>query len=240
MKKVAKSVLMTVLCMELLLPSTADANQPMLKNEDMNKLRQRIYDDWAPSKAMPVGKHVDVTYSIASDGKLYDVKLEQSSGDAQLDADCVQAVLGVSAFCPMARLTREGELCHTQIYFDSKTRAGHNNSGISKYFAAHPEQEAEHVAYYRIPLDVLKRYPGLFSEAELFSDSNFFTLRDDSTDGPNHGPGLSSAAIARLRYVYQSMWIPFFLKFPSATKQQILDHRDNPGDKTSEEQAGAG
>ncbi|HEY9778430.1 MAG TPA: TonB C-terminal domain-containing protein [Planktothrix sp.] len=230
MKQATASALL--LMSSLLYSTGANANTPVITSPEMQEFRERIYDDWCPSKAMPVGTHVDIACSIASDGKLYDVKLEHSSGDAQLDADCVQAVLGVSAFRPMHGLVREGELCLTQIYFDSTTRVGHKNSGIAKYFAAHPEHEADRTAFYKMPLDVLERYPGLLTEDEVLADGNIgnFIFSKDVLDGPNHGPGLSDNTVDQLRIVYQGIWIPFFLKFPSATKEQVLEVQHGLGE----------
>lgn len=186
---------------------------------EIDRFLDRVYENWAPSKKIPEGKVVELAVGIANDGKLYDLKIEASSGDAQLDADCVQAVMGASACSPING--REGELVLIRIWFNSKTKVGHSNSGISKYFATRPEQEHDHIAFYRIPLDVLKRYPGLFTENELLDDSNIGT-----TQVIDKHPGLPWWGVDHLRAIYQGTWAPFFIAFPSATKERILEIRD--------------
>lgn len=190
------------------------------KRTDLDNLREKVYEDWAPSKKLAKLIDIDITVSGTANGQLYDVGLNESSGDRQLDADCLQAVMGASCLSPIN--IRIEEIEHFSIHFDSKTKAGYlNNNGISKYFTQHPEYKRNYVAFYRIPLTVLKRYPGIFTEEELFDESNIGLI--EAIDLRN--PELPSWVTDRLRFLYQGNWVPFFLSHPSATKKEIIEFR---------------
>lgn len=185
--------------------------------KDNAELQDRVYENWVSTSALESA--VVISARIVDDGKLYDVKVQTSSGDAQLDADCVQAVMGASA----SGVSRIGEGCSKEIHFRFESIANplQGSNGISRYFDAHPSDKKNHIAFYRIPIDVLNRYPKLFTKDELLTDGNvgIITVYSDT-------PGLPWWGVDRLREVYQVTWTKFFLSHPSATKQQILTLRD--------------
>ena len=198
---------------------SAPASQIAPKRPDLDKLRKRIYEDWAPSKNLTRLDDIDITVSGTANGQLYDVALNENSGDRQSDADCLQTVMGASCLNPIN--IRIEEIEHFSIHFDSKTKAGYLNDGISKYFTRHPNYRKNYIAFYRIPLTVLKRYPGVFTEEELFDESNIGLIEAIDL----HSSELPSWAIDRLRFLYQGNWVPFFLSHSSATKKEIIEFR---------------
>jgi hypothetical protein len=160
-----------------------------------------------------------VVAGIANDGTMYDVHMLQSCGDAQLDFDCVQAVMGASGSCPTN--TDDASLDHHCFAFNEDTKPERNVSGIAAFFRDHPERQGARFAYYRIPLDVMHRYRGLFTEDELLGDENVGYL---ATTAAN--PELPDWAIGQLQHIYQAQWCSFFRKHPKATKRQIEKLRD--------------
>lgn len=198
------------------------------ERSDLDNLRNRIYKDWAPSKKLAEEDSVYITISGNAEGKLYDVEIEKSSGDRQLDADCLQAVMGTSCSCRLDICPED--LDHFTCKFDSKTPIGHKEDAISKYFSKHPKKKNDYIAFYRIPLDVLKRYPGLFLKSELLEESNIGLIKAISPEDPE----LPFWVKQQLKILYQRTWVPFFLSHPKPTKQQIIDLRNKlPFDEKS-------
>ncbi len=80
-------------------PGSMITGWPKLVYPDVDSFKDRVHEDYAPSNAMPSCRFVG---SLGSGGELYDLKTELSTGDAQLDADCIQALMGASASCRMS------------------------------------------------------------------------------------------------------------------------------------------
>lgn len=198
---------------------SSNASTLALKRPDLDNLRQRVYSSWAPTKQIVGLSNVYVKVSATANGQLYDVCIERTSGDRQLDADCLQAVMGASRSCPI-KISVE-ELDHFSIKFGSKTPVGHTHDGISRYFAKHPEYQKDWIAFYRVPLDVLKRYPGLFTEQELLDESNIGLIEAIDRDNPK----LPNWVSERLKFLYQHLWVPFFVSHPSVTREQVLEFK---------------
>jgi TonB family protein len=177
-----------------------------------SRLEQRIYADWSPFLT-PVTDEALLQGSIGNDGRLYDVEVLQSSGNLQFDADCLQAVLGAAGFAPRENAV-PGVLTHTSWVFNPSTRCGHLASAITQH-AVHAGL-GQYVSIYRIPLDVLKRYPGLFSEKELLSDSNVIQIRA-ICPGLKKGDciDLTHSPVGDIASIYGGPWFDFFSKHPS-------------------------
>lgn len=179
-------------------------------------LRERAYSNWVPSTGATDG--VEVTVSYAKNGKLFDVQISNHGPD-QVKADALQAVLSAAAYSTVTGvITSVGQI---HIAFSSQ-RSGHPENGIKEYFDAHPDQHGKCIAFYRIPLDVLTRYPGLFEEKELVSMDNVSTIPESATTSANK----LSLPLEQLRFIYSDCWVPFFIENPHATKEQILQFAD--------------
>lgn len=196
-------------------------------------LQQRIEDNWSPSEVFGADSWVTIEAQIADDGKMYNLQLTHSSGKPQLDADCLQAVISAQAFKPQQPSEiNQGTLRDARWDFNSKTKCGFRSEAIHNYFQLHPEQKRECVAYYRIPLDVLKRYPGAFSENELLAASNILVKHNDRTtaipeDGSPLGYNdkqLDASTVDYLQRQFLTEWLSFFQHHPTATRSDILRH----------------
>lgn len=196
----------------------------------VDKVMNRVYSNWVPS--ISTGSRVcALSGKIVREGKIYDVTIKESSGDAQFDADCLQALLGAFPSEPIAAVD-DGKLWSQDFSFSSQTKSVHKRSGIADYFNAHPNEKQKFIAFYRIPIDVLNRYPGLFTEDELQNDDNVGLIQsipESVTKVNKIQPALSGTGLRELEVVYQSEWPRFYLEHPSPTKQQILDFRAKLG-----------
>jgi hypothetical protein len=141
-----------------------------------------------------------------ADDNIYEPKIEKSSGNLQMDVDCLQAVLGATHYKTKAHDTG---LTLQTFTFDSSKPVGHKTSAIKQLLENHDSSKS--VYFYRIPLDVLKRYPGTFDENELLSEKNIGTL-------------LKNSAIEDLRIQYGNWWADFFMTHPTATKEEISQY----------------
>lgn len=192
------------------------------KTPIVDKYRERAYSNWAPTKKIEGLDRCVIAAEVANNGTLYNLKIESSSKDMQLDADCIQAVMGASGSYNMG--IPEGTLSKVLFAFDSKIKAAHPD-GISPFKAQNPAIKGDYIAFYRIPLDILNRYPGLFTEAELLSDDNIGLI--EAVKGVDGNLELPDYSVDRIREIYQGIWIPFFISHNSPTKQQVLEIRKN-------------
>ena len=94
------------------------------------------------------------------------------------------------------------------------TRAGSNFRDYRKtFFAANPELAGKVVVHHAVEQQVLKKYPGLFTEAELHSLGNLRGIPKELNNG------------LHLREIRRE-WDLFYRAHPRATKQQILDQAE--------------
>lgn len=157
------------------------------------ELIDRAYSNWAPLEVFKNGEFIEIEGSIADDGKVYSPKIVHTNGNAQLESDCLHAL--VSAQCHSPRENQDyGVLKKVRITFNSETPLK---------FESPRKKDNKGTAFYLIPIEVLKRYPGLFSESELISPSNLVYATDEDC------------------YIYRQ-WTKFFLEKPNASKSEIF------------------
>ncbi|HZH02260.1 MAG TPA: hypothetical protein VEY30_00665, partial [Myxococcaceae bacterium] len=82
------------------------------------------------------------------------------------------------------------------------------------FFRAHPQLRGQVVVHHAIEQQVLKRYPGLFTEKEIHALNNLRGVPKSAN------PDLHLSQIRR-------SWNEFYRTNPNATKQQILDFAAN-------------
>lgn len=183
----------------------------------LDNCRARAHQNWAPTSKLEVLDRCVISANIANDGRMYDIKVSTSSKNIQLDADCLQAVMSVSgSFSPEIP---EGTLSKVLFTFDSTTKPGHPD-GISRFKARFSSLKADYIAFYRIPFEILNRYPGLFTEAELLADENIGLIEvEKNAEGKLE---LQDHDLNKIRELYQGIWVPFFLSHKSPTKEQVI------------------
>lgn len=187
-------------------------------------LEKRVKADWYCS--FPTPKAVLVGFLIGDDGKIYNVRVKQSSGDNQVDAECLEAVCGVSPvqLSPGRRIT--GDLTAVELTFhrDDSAEKAADNLAVVNYFKKHPNLQSKYVAIHLIPVDVLKRFPTAFSQDQIRSESN---LRLIAIDGYPHKqgeewlPSQPHSYSEIIKEVY-ARWALFFQCNHTPTRQDIL------------------
>ena len=170
----------------------------------LTEFKERAIDNWTPLRAFEKGEEIGITLYVADDGKLYNAEIQQTIGnqskefDHQKVADCLQAVLNAACFKAVDAYDQDhGKLLKTLIVFSDRSVPGH-----TLQLSRSPD---EAIVIFGIPLDVLKRYPGVFDEKELVSESNLFSPStwDEVSEWPRE-------------------WTKFFNKHPKATKEELI------------------
>lgn len=129
--------------------------------------------------------------------------INTSSGSAQFDADCIEALLDKQRQDNSPLI-----LAGFWVFPLKLTTACPDKSAVGK------------VLVHKIPRSVLTKYPGVFEPSEIASRKNYIEL---------HGPisdKLSESQIAEISNHYQQ-WHSFLETHPSATKEEILSAMEN-------------
>ena len=183
------------------------------------QFHNRVSEDLAPMM-LTKKRHAELE-GIEGNGFLYLVKIDKSSGDPQFDFDCLQSILGAACFKEDDTGAGQNLKLFTQS-FDSDLADVRNGQfdGAAKFLADHPDKKEGYLLFYKIPLDVLNRFPGLFTEKELLDATNIGTIRNEDKSSKRI---VTPLALASLAGIYSGKWIAFFVKHPNASKQEILD-----------------
>jgi hypothetical protein len=169
--------------------------------EIADPFRTSIYRCWACS-VKPFKFFVTVEGDMGSDGVPEHVHLVRSCMNIQADADCLQAVLAV-------RNTRW--LNHYLVEFNSAKMPGH----VGKHYA----EQKDSVSLYIIPLSVLDKFPGLFSEQELLNKNNCVYLKCDDEGMLTNGALDEDTLVSMTNHYYH--WNQFLNSHPNPTRKQI-------------------
>jgi hypothetical protein len=179
------------------------------KHSIEKEFQRRVLNSWYPSNEK---LEATVKCILGGDGLLYDIEISSSSGDNQFDVECLEAVLGADYFYQGLSSRR---LVPLSVTFRA---AEHKQFGrtTENYFKRNPEQKGEGcLAIYHIPTNILKRYPGLFTEKELLDDSNLYLVKDAANHNEN-------PQYHWLKDLYKNFWTTFFQQHPKATKDEVL------------------
>jgi TonB family protein len=129
------------------------------------------------SDSSPQYKGVIASMVVETDGKIRDVSLSESSGKDAADFACLEAILTASPL-PLSSSIKSRQ--HMQVdFYESRMpyfqiEKGPFNS--EQFFASRLDLKEKAVALHLIPVDVLQRYPGLFTVKELDSADNLKAL----------------------------------------------------------------
>jgi len=124
--------------------------------------------------------------------------LNTSSGSAQFDADCIEALLDKQRQDNSPLI-----LAGFWVFPLKLTTACSDKSAVGK------------VLVHKIPRSVLTKYPGVFEPSEIASRKNYIELHGTVSDK------LSASQITEISNHYQQ-WHSFLETHPSATKEEIL------------------
>jgi hypothetical protein len=206
---------MTLLALGLFCSGPAESKR-MAYTAVQTALKNGVEASWSCSHQLPDGEYVDITISIADDGKLFDPQIEHSSNDAQCDAECLETVCALSpTMHPNSKRGREITFRFGQVdekFLGEPAEPGikpcYDGSDVKEYLLSHQNNIGTGnriVLIHRIPLKVLRRYPGVFTKDELLNPNNLLKVKvgesgDQQT--PVSETGLEySACIGTLPYV---------------------------------------
>ena len=155
-------------------------------NATINAVDHGIASSWSSSR--PCRSPITVYFCIGDDGKIYEPRIDRSSGDDQYDAECLEAVCGLSPVAP----ERENYTAHLQqenVTFGSSVspfcpKPKYDGGEVKVYLSKHSQPAIREtwtfptgfVIVHKIPLYVLNRYPGFFTEEELRNSSNLIEI----------------------------------------------------------------
>jgi len=167
-----------------------------------------------------------VSVGIGVDGRLYNAVMDRYSANEQFNAECLEAVCGASPVTPTG--FHSGNLEPATLRFSAKENPPRfEGQDIKDYLSKHPQPEGEmskFVVVHKIPLDVLRRYPGLFSEKELLSESNLQEIHIGITSPVDKdGNRRNKPTYIDLINNHFGFWADLFLKNPRITRHEILE-----------------
>lgn len=178
---------------------------------------QRITANWSGEKRS-CKNSTTVIFHIAPDGKVDSAQIFESSGDSVQDFYCLQAVLSCSPLPAVPKSSDRNQYNGAPGRITFKP----DQLSIIKTYAI----SADTFLTPAIPLDVLRRYPGTITAAELMSFENqrrISTGAIQMTIAPNSSKGLVLDNKELLHYIQK--WAPFFEMHKTASKAAILKHR---------------
>lgn len=183
----------------LAMTPTAEKTQDFLKYEaTIKRLFDRNIDN-----ALLIEKPVTVSFFLTPDGFVYNVSVDKSSGNAQVDCACLDAVCSASPLPapPELRLVQPpvpagGHLVPPKYY----------STGTQFFYFPEKTSGKLNIASYKIiPAEVTFRYPGLFTSKDLDAESNLIT------------PYPTASLINDTRF----QWAKFFQSHKTATKNDV-------------------
>lgn len=196
------------------------------------EVEKRIYKNLVDPNSNSEGRGGVISgFVLKKDGKIRDVSIGQSSGKNASDFACFEAILGSSPLSPAPSPESQRDQWIRIDFFESRTP--YFESAIKKaelttedFYKNNPSLKTTAVPLHLIPLDVLTRYPGLFSEKELVGLGNLkaipikglISIDEEATTRRSLGN-------SHIVNFFQE-WEKFFETNKSPTKTDILSFRD--------------
>jgi hypothetical protein len=164
---------------------------------------------------------------VGDDDKVYNPLITYYSGNDQHDAECLEAVcwltpikagqpyydLSLGQFSPVFGDGDPDTIQPSEVAVETQ-----------KFLKDHPQKAGAIVAH-KIPLTVLSRYPGLFTKAELATESNLMIIPPDEFQNEIKSDGIrySVPGYVRVIRVASGKWNEFFAADKNVTKDGILE-----------------
>ncbi len=169
-----------------------------------------------------------LSFDFDRSGKIESLQMVRSSGKPEVDFDCICAVLGSSPYEPNERGDRKS------IFYTFGGRDLHEqNEGVkainrrqrSLLLSKNGLSPSEYYVCNLVPISILYRYPGVFSEAEICDISNLRVIAKTFFDRKNSPSVPEIVANKRFRMFYDK-WNEFVSTHKKATKEEIAKFRD--------------
>jgi TonB family protein len=185
--------------------------------------------DAIPASYARVITYPEISFSVTPDGDVANISITRSSGFTACDLAAFDAVVSSAPFpeskqlpivnCNFAslRFDETGAIAaglgqssdfHSKVF---KYDCGSQFKAGSLLALVRPNLEPSYW-FHTIPLEVLRRYPGVINESDVHSSSALRALK-------------ISTAASQLTSI-RAAWSEFYRKHPTATKSEIFEYRD--------------
>jgi len=173
---------------------------------DVTHLRKRmLLDATTTTSDLPSWKSTTISVELTR-GRIDKPQINEGSGDAQLDFDCLQAVLGINR----GTHTISGPLSETF----SRSEFAHFVNEQKK------EETRKYLAFRVIPVAVSDRFKHLISDDEIFGSNNLGFIPNNSRSK------VSKQAVETLRHIYCDEWAPIINEGAKPSPEEIIHKRD--------------
>lgn len=197
-------------------------------------IRHRILDNWSAYSSKDDLDSAIAIFNVESNGKIRDVQLQRPHGRREDIYAAVDAILSTSPVEPVPQ-TPSSKMYSGQapgkILFDQKLNelpVATTTADSENFLKLHPSLRGKIVILHIIPVDVLKRYPGIFQPQELHDEANIVALPLsilNSLFQNNLNHFVPAAGLFKDRAVlnFYSDWEAFFETHTSATKSELVE-----------------
>ena len=181
--KLVKIALLVVLSLIQMKPS--EASSQFVPSWAWKAVQKGISSTWSSSS--PGASWIQISFCVSDEGKIYDPTIDKHSGNDQYDAECLESICSLSPLMPDIDNHFSVLLNHCIFTFGSKValfnpKPRYDGKEVVLYLSNHQRPAANQnfeetfVLVHKIPLSVLNRYPGMFTEAELRDSSNLIPI----------------------------------------------------------------
>lgn len=183
-----------------------------------DEIDRRLHSDWHASRSCT--RATSIEFDVTEDGKVQKPFISMYSGDDQFDAECLEAVCGLSPLNVQRNQT--AKFVHIVRQFGEQGEPsfgrGLEASDIKGYLQNNFQPRI--VVVHRIPLSVLRRYPDFFKESELVNQNNLLEIKAE-TDPPADR-WINRSYVSSITNLY-SYWNILFAQ-KNVTRQAILNY----------------
>jgi hypothetical protein len=198
-------------------------------------VRNRILDNWSAYSPKDDLDSAIAIFTIESSGKIRHVQLQRPHGRPEDIYAAVDAILSTSPVEPVPQTSSGSEYYSGQapgkILFDQKANqlsVAATTADTENFLNKRTSLRGKAVVLHIIPIDVLKRYPGIFEPQELHGEVNIVSLplsvfNASLRDTQNHFLPAEELFKEKSLLNFYSDWEAFFNAHRSATKAEIVD-----------------
>ncbi|MBS1999656.1 MAG: hypothetical protein JSS86_25210 [Cyanobacteria bacterium SZAS LIN-2] len=203
------------------------ASRPSIPSPAKQALEQGMKENWHSSQAIDKG-YVSIECDVADDGKIYNPVITRFSGNDQYDAECFEALCGLS---PLRNGPNEINLSSDHVMetfgitIPESITPKLSAADIKAYLEGHPAQSTK-VVVHKIPLFMLSRYPTMLKAEDISNPKNLIEIdfKPDSIDS-------AGRRLSQPDYVYairciNGWWTKRLCDSGPITRESILQHAE--------------
>lgn len=183
----------------------------------INAAQERILSNVVVTHHYP--KRMRASFRVMNSGRIDDVKLSFINKDPESALSLLEAIHGSSPLPPFT--DTNGDLLRSiEVFLDLDKLQKNSRNGMTEG----QRNSAEKLKVHLIPIDVVNRYPALFSRSELTGATNLAELPSNAliVDQDNVHPGPSKKLMDFFR-----AWERFFSDHPKgATRTEVLEFKE--------------